>query len=98
MNEFMTAEILGTFAGLVIAVNLIVQGTKSIVKKNFKDELVRLYAFIIALALIYVFAGNGIGVEGLILNIINAMLVTLTAFGNYELVDDIFTKGEDIDG
>ena len=41
----MTPEVLTTFVGLVLATNIIVQFTKSIIKKQFGDEFVRLYAF-----------------------------------------------------
>ncbi len=52
-NDFMTPDILTTFVGLVLATNLIVQFTKSIVKRQFGDGFVRLYAFIIALILTF---------------------------------------------
>ena len=35
-NDFMTIEVLATFAGLVAAVSIIVQFTKSIVKKTVR--------------------------------------------------------------
>lgn len=54
-EDFMTAEILTTFAGLTTAVIVIVQFTKSLVKKKFGDSFVRLYAFIIALILAFIF-------------------------------------------
>lgn len=53
-NEFMTVEMLATFAGLVAAVSIIVQFTKSIIKRNFNDGAVRLYAFVIALGLTFI--------------------------------------------
>ena len=56
MNEFMTAETLATFAGLTVAVGLIVQFTKSVVKKQFGDASVRLYTFGVSLILTFVFA------------------------------------------
>ncbi len=87
-NDFMTIEILATFAGLVAAVSIIVQFTKSIVKKNFGDSAVRLYAFIIALILTFIFARAGQGIEGIILTIINAILVSITSMGGYEVLAD----------
>lgn len=88
MNEFMTAETLATFAGLVAAVGLIVQFTKSIVKKQFGDASVRLYAFIVALALTFIFAPAGTGIQGIILTVINAILVTMASMGGYEMIAD----------
>ncbi len=105
MNEFFTGELLATFAGLVAAVSLVVQFTKSIVKKQFGDGAVRLYAFLIALVLNFVFAKSGTGIEAVVLTIINAILVSLTAMGAYETITDPFAekektdfKGEDING
>ena len=41
-DDFMTMELLTTFVGLTTAVMLIVQFTKTIVKKRFGDGFVRL--------------------------------------------------------
>lgn len=87
MNEFITIEFLRTFAGLVAATALIVQFTKSIVKKRFGDISVRIYAFVLALILTFVFAGQT-GLEGVIVTFINAILVTLSSIGGYEAIAD----------
>lgn len=84
----MTSEVLTTFVGLVLATNLIVQFTKSIVKKQFGESFVRLYAFIIALILTFFFSKIGEGFQGIIITIINAILVTMAALGGYEIVSD----------
>lgn len=88
MNEFVTLEFLATFAGLVAAVSIIVQFTKSIVKKNFGDSIVRLYAFIIALVLTFIFAKSGTGAEGTLLTIINSIIVAIASMGGYEILAD----------
>lgn len=88
MNEFVTLEFLATFAGLVLAVSIIVQFTKSIIKKNFGDSLVRLYAFIIALILTFIFAKTGTGAEGILLTIINSIIISIASMGGYEMVAD----------
>lgn len=87
-SDFMTAEMLATFAGLVAAVTVIVQFTKSIVKKNFGDGWVRLYAFVIALILTFVFARSGEGIQGVVLTIINAVLIAIASMGAYESIVD----------
>ena len=87
-NDFMTPEVLTTFVGLVLATNIIVQFTKSIVKKQFGDGAVRLYAFIIALVLTFIFAKAGQGIEGIVLTIINAILISIAAMGGYEVIAD----------
>jgi len=92
MNEFMNYEALATFGGLAAAVAIIVQFTKSIIKKQFADYAIRIYAFIIALVLTFIFARSGEGVEGIALTVINAILVTLVALGGYEVIADPFAQ------
>ncbi len=92
MNEFMMPETLATFSGLVAAVAIIVQFTKTLVKKQFGDYAVRIYAFVVALVLTFAFARNGEGVEGIALTVINAILVTLAALGGYEVIADPFAE------
>lgn len=87
-EDFMTPEILTTFVGLVLATNLIVQFTKSIVKKQFGDSFVRFYAFVIAFILTFFFSKSGEGFQGFLLTIINAILVTMASLGGYEIVSD----------
>ena len=87
-NEFMTMDILTTFAGLTGAVMLIVQFTKSIVKNKFGDSFVRLYSFIIALILTFIFARQGNQAQDIILTIINAILITISSMGGYEMITD----------
>ena len=88
MNDFFTAEFLMTFSGLVIAVGLVVQFTKSIIKNKYGDASVRIYAFVVSLILTFIFANNGTTAQGIALTILNAILVTMTAMGGYELISD----------
>ncbi len=87
-NDFMTMDILTTFAGLTGAVMLIVQFTKSVVKNKLGDSFVRLYSFIIALILTFVFARQGNQVQDIILTIINAIMITMASAGGYEMISD----------
>lgn len=87
-NDFMNAEILTTFVGLSTAVTVIVQFTKSIVKKRFGDSVVRMYAFIIALVLTLVFARETSGIQGILMSIINAFMITIASMGGYEIISD----------
>ncbi len=88
MNDFFTLEMLATFAGLVTATGLIVQFTKGIIKKEFDDYVVRIYAFIVALILTAAFAPRGEGMQGVLVTLLNAVLVTLTAMGGYEAINN----------
>lgn len=94
MNEFMTPKVLATFAGLAAAVGVIVQFTKGLIKKQFDDYVVRIYAFVVALILTFIFAPAGEGISGVVLTILNAILVTLTAMGGYEAITDPTAKKE----
>lgn len=87
-NDFMTPEVLTTFVGLVLATNIIVQFTKSIIKKQLGDSYVRLYTFIIALILTFIFSKIGEGIQGFIITLINSILITMAAMGGYEMVSD----------
>jgi hypothetical protein len=71
---------------------LIVQFTKSLVKKKFGDSYVRLYTFIIALILTFLFARQGDKAQGIIMTIINAILITIAAAGGYEMITDPFAR------
>lgn len=87
-DDFMTPEILTTFTGLVLATAVIVQFTKPYVKKFFTDAAVRLYTWIIALILTFIFARNGQGIEDIVLTVINSILVATSAMGGYEIIAD----------
>ena len=93
-SEFVTAEYLWTFAGMILVLSLIVQFSKSLVKQAFTDQVVRVYAFLWALVLVAVMywnqglfeaAGREV-VTAVLLMLINAIIVTLAAMGGYELV------------
>jgi len=94
MDDFFTLETLATFAGITAATALIVQFTKGLVKKQFDDYVVRIYAFVVALILTFIFAPAGEGASGVALTILNAILVTLTAMGGYEAITDPTAKKE----
>ncbi len=87
-NDFMTLDILTTFAGLTATTMLIVQFTKSLVKKKFGDSSVRVYSFIIALILTFLFARQGEDAPGIVMTIINAIMITVAAMGGYEMITD----------
>lgn len=95
-SDFITIDYMTTFSGIVLALGLIVQFTKSIVKKMFSDHVVRVYAFAWSVVLVLaVYWSKGMfDVEGkdilitLLLVMINAIIVTLAAMGGYEALTD----------
>jgi len=92
-QEFMNMEMLTTFTGLTGAVIVIVQFSKSFVKKKFGDSFVRLYAFIIAFLLTFLFGRNGTNAQGIVLTLINSMVVTIASMGGYEVLADPMALG-----
>lgn len=96
-NDLMSADTLTTFVGLVAGVSLIVQFTKSLIKKQFGDAFVRFYTFIIALILIFIFGNNGQGIQGILLKIINAIIITISAMGGYEALSDPMARKMKVD-
>lgn len=91
-DSFLTSDNLTTFTGLVGAVMLIVQFTKTIVKNKFGEPFVRLYSFVIALILTFVFAPGGNELKDIVLMIINAILITIASTGGYEMLVDPLAK------
>lgn len=91
-NDFMTLDILTTFAGLTATTMLIVQFTKFLVKRRFGDSYVRIYTFIIALILAFLFAHQGGNAQGIVMTIINAIIITVAAAGGYEIITDPLAK------
>lgn len=87
-NELMTGDMLATFVGLTAAVTVIVQFTKSIVKKRFGDHVVRIYAFVMALILTFIFARSSTGIKSIVLVIINSLIITTASMGGYEVLSD----------
>ncbi len=94
MNEYFTWELLGTFAGAVLAVTLLVQLLKlpidKVVMKLFGKDCripTRLIVYIMALAIVVaVEAAKGtLTWPSLGLCVLNAALVTISAMGAYEL-------------
>ncbi len=86
MNEFLTWEYLGTFAGVVAAVTMIVQFLKLPMDRVWKIPT-RFLVFIIALVLLFTvqyFTGE-ITADVAALTIINAVVVTMAALGTYEV-------------
>jgi|SRR5699024_4861446 len=94
INDFLTADLLRTFWGLIASTVLVVQFTKPLLKDKFNDGIVRLYTFIIALILTFTFAKQGTGIEGITLTVLNAITVSIGAMGSYEIIVDPFAEKE----
>lgn len=93
-NDFMTPDVLTTFVGLTGAVIVIVQFTKSIIKRKFSDTFVRFYAFIVSIILTFIFADHDANIKGILLTVINAMMITIASFGGYEMIADPLAESQ----
>jgi hypothetical protein len=95
-TNFLTWGCLGTFTGMAMAVMIIVQFTKGIIKKVWPDQAVRIYAFCWALVFVVVAALSegafNVSLQNIaaqaLLCIINAIFVTTAAMGAYEVIID----------
>lgn len=88
MDTFFTWEYLLTFAGCVLATGLLTQGIKAALPKVHAQ----LISYIIALAILVVgqiATGEMTGWEAVALDLINAMVVSLSANGGYDAVKNI---------
>src|SRR5699024_5413983 len=87
-EDFMTIDMLTTFAGITTAVIVIVQVSILLVKKRFGYHFVRLYSFLISLILIGVFTNDNFNIQEIIHMIINSTMVTIASIGGYEMLVD----------
>jgi hypothetical protein len=86
MNEYLTWEFLGTFAGATATTTLLVQFLKLQVDKVWKIPT-RYIVYVIAALILFavqVFAG-ALTLEDVALTLINAVVVAMAAMGAYEV-------------
>lgn len=90
MNEFFSWDLLGTYAGAVTAVTLLVQFTKGL---PFIEKLpTQVWSYMLALATLLIalpFSAAGWTWEGAALALFNALVVALAANGAYEAVSSL---------
>lgn len=96
-SDFIDIKYLSTFVGMVLAVGLIVQFTKGLVKQNYSDRAVRLYTLFWAALLVgavelykgtfYVQRWDQLPLV-LLLVTVNVVLIALSAMGGYEVFTD----------
>lgn len=93
-DDFMTPETLTTFIGLVAATSLIVQFTKPLIKRWLPDVFIRVYVFVIALLLTFVFGDGDYSAQSIVLKVVNAMLITTSAMGGYEALSNPLSQNK----
>lgn len=92
MENYLSAQELGTFAGITIATNVVVQFTKGILKRRCKDYVIRIYTFVVAFVLSFIFIQHQNTLKDIILLILNSILISMASFGNYEVIKDTYAK------
>ena len=93
--EFVTWELLGTYAGAMAMVGVITQLTKNI--KFISAIPTQLWSYILSLVVMYAanfFLGQ-LTISNAILILFNAGLVSLGANGGYEGITKLFTKTDE---
>ena len=93
--EFVTWELLGTYAGAMAMVGVITQLTKNI--KFISAVPTQLWSYILALIVMYA-ANFFLGLltpSNAVLTLFNAVLVSLGANGGYEGITRLFDKTEE---
>jgi hypothetical protein len=92
--EFVTWELLGTYAGAIAMVGVITELTKNI--KFISAIPTQLWSYVLSLIVMYVanfFLGQ-LTPSNAVLILFNAVLVSLGANGGYEGVSRLFKKDE----
>lgn len=89
MNDFLTWELVGTFAGTCLVVNLITQVFKYVFP-TASATAIRVFALIMseALTILVAVLFSGVSVEGIILAVLNGLLVFASTQGIYHLASD----------
>lgn len=93
MNDWLTWELIGTFAGTCLVVNLLTQVYKYVFPKA-SATAIRIFALIMSEALTVLVAVlfQGFSVEGIILAVLNGVLVFASTQGVYHLASDATPK------
>ena len=84
MNEFVTWEALGSYAGAVMMVTLITQFLKGTPLRNWNSQLVAYGIAVVLLIGAEAFGGQSVTVQGVALCLLNAVMVALAANGAYD--------------
>ncbi len=95
MNEFVTWQTLGTYAGAVMMVTIITQFLKQTPLKNINTQLL---AYIISVTILIgaeAFNGSALTVQGVVLCLLNAVIVALAANGTYDAATTGMVKHTD---
>jgi len=87
MENFITLDYLSTFGGMVTIVVIITQFTKELVDKFAKGLHTKYIVFIYSLITIigYEVTVGIFDISKIFITIINAMMLTMTAMGGYEI-------------
>ncbi len=96
MNEFLTWDMLGTFAGCLGATVILTEFLKKIFPK-IHPQIVSYVIALVILVCVKVVAG-AFAWNDILLQVMNAAVVSLAANGGFDAVKDIFGGGNKSDG
>lgn len=100
-EQFIDWSYLGTFAGVVTVVSLIVQLTKGLVDKSPLKMPTQLYSYMIAVVVIWLVEIFGAGGDGLtlseaVLSFFNGLIVSVASNGSYDMIKKVLEEDEDV--
>ena len=84
MKEFFTWQVLASYGGAVLLVNLVTQLLKGIVPEGAPTRLVSYLTAVVILIAANIFTGAATGAADIALCFINALVVALAANGAYD--------------
>lgn len=92
MSEFFNWEMLGTYAGCTAAVGVITQFIKGVgVLNRIPTQIVTYVLALVLMLLASVFTG-GVTLEGAVLTVFNAVVVSLASNGGYSAIERVAEK------
>lgn len=93
MNDWLSWEFIGTFAGTCIVVNIITQVYKIVIPKA-SDTAIRLFALIMSevITVLVAVVMNGAGWQNIFLAVLNGAYVFAATQGVYHLASDAADK------
>ena len=97
MEDWLTWELIGTFAGTCLVVNLLTQVFKYVIP-SAGDTAIRLFALIMseALTILVAVLFNGAGWQNIVLAVLNGVLVFASTQGVYHLAADAVEKNKKV--
>lgn len=90
LNEFLTWQVLGSYAGAIAFTSIFVQFTKDLID-NLTHVPTKLYTYIISVVILLlsdIFTGD-LTLSNAVLNLFNGFIVSVAANGSYDMLKSV---------